>query len=85
MDTLCLFVVSSLKRLRELYHLVHCIRLEKFLVIEMLKEDVKSLLRIFDLGNEGARSACLNADKIVREYLVDGHCLGGDMCTVTSS
>lgn len=70
--------------LAQLHHLLHRIRPQQILVIQVVEENVDSLFHIVDLGFEGLRGDGFDAGDFWGEQVDDGLGVCGDVRAVAS-
>ena len=70
--------------LTNLDHLAHSIRLEEFFVVQVVEQDVDTLVHVVDLWLEGLWCHGLDAGNFRREQVNDRLSIGGDVRSVTT-
>jgi hypothetical protein len=83
LQLVCTIVVLGLKSISELGQLLNCVRPNKLLVVEVIKEQAKSLLCILDLRCKCRRSLGSHTLHILVENVYQALSVGRDMRSVT--
>lgn len=60
-------VVLGLKRLRQLAKSLDCVRLQEIIIVQMIKQDIETLVGVFDLLSKRRRCFLSNSLHIVAE------------------
>lgn len=64
---------------RNLHHLLDCVRLQQIVIVEMIKQNVNSLGHVINLRLEGWGCHGLDSRDLGRQEIYNGLCSGRDV------